>query len=154
MSYATETLLKDEKIIFTTHPHYIIFYTVCLWLVLAIFMMQIANSKLLALLMLFMGALDFVGNLISYYCSEYVITDRRILMKVGFVRRRSLEIYLERIEGILVEQSIAGRILNFGAVIIAGVGGTKDPFFYIPNPLDFRNRVQQQAYDKKSGDGK
>lgn len=154
MSYAKETLLKDEKIVFATHPHYIIFYTIVLWLALAIFMVQIAHSKPLAVIMLLMGAFGFVGDLISYYYSEYVITSRRILVKTGFIRRKSLEIYLERIEGVSVEQGIVGRVLNFGTVIIAGVGGTKDPFLFVPDPLGFRSSVQQQIEVQKGGGGK
>lgn len=144
MSYITETLLKDEQVVFSDHPHYIIFYTVVLWLALALFMLTVMHSIFLALFMLLAGALSFVGDLVSYYYSEYVITNRRILVKIGFIRRKAFEIYLERIEGVLVNQGIIGRIFNFGTVIIAGVGGSKDPFYFIPDPLRFRNMVQQQ----------
>ena len=36
MSYAQKTLLPEEKILYTTKPHYIIFFPVVLWLVLAV----------------------------------------------------------------------------------------------------------------------
>jgi uncharacterized membrane protein YdbT with pleckstrin-like domain len=150
MSYTKESLLKDEKIVYYTRPHYIIFYTIFLWLMLAIFMTKVANSTFLALIMVLMGLACFIGDLISYYFSEYVITNRRIIMKVGFIRRQSLEVFLERIEGIYVEQGIIGRILNFGTVIIAGIGGTKNPFFYIPDPIKFRSDVQQQIETTQS----
>ena len=65
-------------------------------------------------------------------------------MKIGFIHRRSLELFLDRIEGIYVEQNLTGQILGFGTVLVGGIGGTKDPFRYIPNPIEFRNKVQQQ----------
>lgn len=151
MSYTNESLLKDEKILYHTRPHYIIFYTVFLWLALAIFMIKVADSTMLTGAMVLAALISFVSDLISYYFSEYVITNRRVIMKVGFIRRQSLELFLERIEGVYVEQGIIGRILNFGTVIIAGVGGTKNPFYYIPDPLKFRSDVQQQIDVQKVG---
>jgi len=144
MSYIKDTLLKDEQILYYTKPHYIVFYTVLLWLALAVFAVKFAADLLIGGAMLLMGLVSFVNDLISYYCAEYVITNRRILMKVGFIRRKSLEIFLDRVEGIYVEQGIIGRVLNFGTIIIAGVGGTKNPFFYISDPLKFRSSIQQQ----------
>ncbi len=144
MSYIKDTLLKDEQILYYTRPHYIVFYSVFLWAAVFIFTVWISSSTLLGGLMLLFGLISFISDLISYKCSEYAITNRRILIKVGFIRRKSLEIFLDRIEGVYVEQGISGRILNFGTVIIAGVGGTKNPFFYIPDPLKFRSNIQQQ----------
>jgi uncharacterized membrane protein YdbT with pleckstrin-like domain len=151
MSYIQDTLLKDEQIVYYTRPHFVVFYTVFIWLVLAVFMGKFMGSTMLGVVMLVMGLISFVGDLISYYCSEYVITSRRILMKVGFIRRKSLEIFLDRVEGVYVEQGIMGRVFNFGTVIIAGVGGTKNPFFFIPTPLKFRSAIQSQM---QKGDGK
>ena len=65
-------------------------------------------------------------------------------MKVGFIRRNSLEIFLHKIESVYVEQSLFGRIFNYGVIVIAGTGGSKDPFPFIPNPLLFRRKVQEQ----------
>jgi uncharacterized membrane protein YdbT with pleckstrin-like domain len=82
--------------------------------------------------------------LIEFSSGHYVITNKRILIKVGFIGRKSLEIFLNRIEGIDVNQSVTGRIFGFGTVTIGGIGGTKNSFVYIPKPLTFRNNVQQQ----------
>jgi hypothetical protein len=154
MSYAKKTLQKGEDIVLFTRPHYIIFYTITYYLLLAIFMMFMFNIFLFAGIVALVGVFNFFSDLISFYYSEYVITNRRVLMKVGFIRQRSLEIYLEKIEGIVVEQNIIGRILNFGTVMISGVGGTKDPYYFIPDPLKFRSLVQQQMELLKSHGGK
>lgn len=65
-------------------------------------------------------------------------------MKLGLVRRYSLEIFFNKIESIQITQSIPGRILDYGAIIICGTGGSKDPFYFIPSPLNFRKQVQAQ----------
>ncbi|MEI8055299.1 MAG: PH domain-containing protein [bacterium] len=145
MSYIQKTLLPEEKILYHTKPHYIVFYPVLLWFVVAAwFLTASVVPKLFCYLLVLMGLFSCVSELIAYNCSEYVITNKRIIMKVGFISRRSFELFLDRIEGTYVEQSITGRILGFGTVIVGGIGGTKDAFFYVPNPIEFRNKMQQQ----------
>lgn len=145
MSYIKKTLLQEETILYFTKPHYIIFYPMLLWLALAIwFFDTTAGTTLLGTIALIASIFSCINSLINYYTSEYAITNKRVIIKFGFIRRQSLEVFLERIEGIYIEQSIIGRILNFGTVIIGGIGGTKNPFPYIPDPIKFRSSVQQQ----------
>src|SRR5205085_1676191 len=87
---------------------------------------------------------DFLVSFIRYKTSDFVLTNKRVLVKVGFIRRTSVETFLQKVEGIQVDQSIAGRILNFGTIVICGTGGSRDYFARIANPLEFRKRVQQQ----------
>ncbi|PIU51164.1 hypothetical protein COS91_05900 [Candidatus Desantisbacteria bacterium CG07_land_8_20_14_0_80_39_15] len=81
---------------------------------------------------------------ISFKTSEFGITNKRVLFKIGFIRRNSLEILLTKIEGIQVNQGILGRILNYGTIIVRGTGGTGSPFRKIEAPLEFRKKVQEQ----------
>jgi uncharacterized membrane protein YdbT with pleckstrin-like domain len=74
--------------------------------------------------------------------SEFAITNKRVLIKVGLVRRHSLELLLQKVEGIGVDQSILGRILGYGTITVSGVGGTKEAFRMISSPLEFRRQVQ------------
>jgi uncharacterized membrane protein YdbT with pleckstrin-like domain len=85
-----------------------------------------------------------LSSIISYYNTEYALTNRRIIVKTGFIRRNSLELFLERIEGAAVKQSVIDRIGNFGTVVINGIGGTNNSFPYMPDPLRFRSRLQEQ----------
>ncbi|EKE00565.1 MAG: putative membrane-associated protein [uncultured bacterium] len=145
MLYAEKTLLPGEKILYYTKPHYIIFYRAVLWVVFAALIL-ISNyiGTFIGKLLLLTSIFSCINVFIDYYCSEFVITNKRVLIKLGFIRRQSLEIFLERIEGIYVDQGIVGRMLNFGTLIVGGIGGTKNPFFYIPDPIKFRSNVQQQ----------
>ena len=65
-------------------------------------------------------------------------------MKTGLIQRYSLELFLDKIEAIYVDQTILGRLLNYGVIIVVGTGGSKDLFTNVPNPLEFRRMVQQQ----------
>lgn len=72
------------------------------------------------------------------------VTNKRVSIKIGMVSRNTTEMMLTKIESIGVHQSVIGRMLNFGTIIIRGTGGTPEPFPKIGHPLEFRRQVQQQ----------
>ncbi|MBA2653702.1 MAG: PH domain-containing protein [Gammaproteobacteria bacterium] len=159
MSYIDETLVNDEEVLYRTKPHWIIFTPPLGWLFLAILILflapryPIANTTVynnytltdfLGIAVLLVALFSGLVAYITYLSSEYGITNRRILMKVGFISRTSLEILLQRVESIQVYQSVLGRIFDYGSIIVSGTGGSKDPFPNIPDPLVFRRYAQQQ----------
>jgi len=85
-----------------------------------------------------------ISSFISFKTSEFGITNKRVLIKAGFIRRNSLETLLTKVEAIQVNQGILGRILNYGTIIVKGTGGTSNPFHKIDAPLEFRKKVQEQ----------
>ena len=158
MKYAKTTLLKNEDLKLGTKPHPIIFANaICVFILALLFYANLYNvlgaplsllgtplNQLLSLVTFCLALVLLVGSLIAYYTSEYVVTTKRVLMKTGLIQRYSLELFLERVEGIYVDQSILGRILKYGTITVVGTGGTKDFFPYVPGPLFFRNKVQQE----------
>jgi uncharacterized membrane protein YdbT with pleckstrin-like domain len=76
--------------------------------------------------------------------TEMTVTDKRVFVKVGMAARRTIELLLSRVESIGVEESVMGRMLGFGTVIVHGTGGTPEVFNMIAHPLEFRTQVQQQ----------
>lgn len=97
---------------------------------------------------LFLLAVSAVPGLISaavnHTSSEFGVSNKRVLMKTGFLARHSLETMLAKVESIGVYQGVLGRIFGFGTIIIGGTGGSKEAFFGIRDPLEFRRRVQEQ----------
>lgn len=85
----------------------------------------------------------FLAPLIERFTSEFAITNKRVVIKVGFIARRTLEMNLSKIESVNVDQSILGRILGYGTIVIIGTGGTKEPFRAIKDPMTFRKRFQE-----------
>jgi uncharacterized membrane protein YdbT with pleckstrin-like domain len=76
--------------------------------------------------------------------SEFVVTNKRVLVKTGFVRRHSTEILLRQVEGITVDQGILGRMLGFGTIVVEGTGSDRTPYKGIASPMEFRLAVQEQ----------
>jgi uncharacterized membrane protein YdbT with pleckstrin-like domain len=76
--------------------------------------------------------------------TEMAVTNRRVLIKTGMGNRRTLDLMLSRVESIGVEETMWGRMLGYGNVIVRGTGGTPEPFVKISHPQEFRRQVQQQ----------
>ena len=68
-------------------------------------------------------------------------TDRRVIIKRGFIRRATMEMNLQKIESVDVDQSLIGRIFDYGTVTIRGVGSSYEPLRLIDAPLKLRSTV-------------
>jgi uncharacterized membrane protein YdbT with pleckstrin-like domain len=104
----------------------------------------VSGSGAVGGLFIFLAALTGSFSFINYSTSEFAVTNKRVLVKVGWIRRHSIETLLTKVEGIGVNQGILGRILGYGTIVVTGTGGTKEPFHKIDAPLEFRKRVQEQ----------
>jgi len=92
-------------------------------------------------------ALAFVASvpaLIRRTSTEFAVTNRRVVVKVGFLRRHSTEILLRQVEGITVDQGILGRIFGYGTIVVEGTGSDRTPYKGIAAPMAFRLAVQEQ----------
>ena len=76
--------------------------------------------------------------------TEMAVTNRRVIIKVGLVGRRTVEMLLTKIESIEVKETGMGRMLGYGTIVVIGTGGTPEPFNMVAHPLEFRSMVQQQ----------
>ncbi len=95
-------------------------------------------------------ALIIVGNALLILASlrrnatEMAVTNKRVIINVGLLTKRTIELFLAKVESVEVEQTISGRVLGFGSVTVRGTGGTYEPFRHVANPLEFRRQVQYQ----------
>lgn len=145
-SYIKTTLLPEEKILYYSRPHFIVFAQTIMVFLLALMLILIGPIyRTIGVLALVAAVIQAMMAYIYFIFSEYAITNKRVIMKVGFISRRSLEIFSNRVEGIYVNQSIMGRIFDYGSVTICGIGGSRDTFNYIPDPISFRNQSLQET---------
>lgn len=145
MSYIEKNLMNGENIFYRGNMHWIVFYSAIIWFIVSIILFS-RNSGTASVggLFILIAIVTGIASFINYKTSEFGITNKRVIVKVGFIRRNSFEVLLNKIEGIQVSQGILGRILGFGSITVSGTGGTKDPFRMISAPLEFRRKVQEQ----------
>jgi uncharacterized membrane protein YdbT with pleckstrin-like domain len=142
MSYVERNLLPNEEITYRARLHRIVYFLPdCVFLV-AVLVGLAGGGWIAAAVVAAIGVVLFIPPWIRSASSEFAITNKRVLVKVGLVRRHSLELLLQKVEGIGVDQSVLGRILGYGTITVSGVGGTKESFRMISNPLEFRRQVQ------------
>lgn len=73
--------------------------------------------------------------------TETDVTNKRVVHKTGFIQRRTFEMALDKVESVDVNQTIMGRLLNYGDVTIMGVGEGRETISTIASPLAFRNAI-------------
>ena len=145
-SYVTQNLLQNEKIIYRTHRHWVVFSPVIIWVALTtVFAVLTGVMSLATIALCVFTLISFCLALINFKMSELAVTNMRVLVKVGFISRTSLETNLQNIASIGVEQSILGRIFKYGTICIYDTGWLRSPFAYIDNPFEFRRAVQSQV---------
>ena len=79
------------------------------------------------------------------WTTETDVTNMRVVHKEGFIKRRTFEMSLDKVESVDVDQSIAGRIFGWGDVTIRGVGEGKEVIKFIGSPIEFRNHITTQS---------
>jgi uncharacterized membrane protein YdbT with pleckstrin-like domain len=70
-------------------------------------------------------------------------TNERVIAKIGFIKRVTVELNINKVESIQVHQSVLGRIFNYGSIVIAGAGNPQAPIAGISKPMIFRNKFME-----------
>jgi uncharacterized membrane protein YdbT with pleckstrin-like domain len=142
MGYVESNLLPNEQITYRANIHWIIYAFPAIVFLIAIIVGLSGGGWIASGVIVAIAVVLFLPPWIRAASSEFAITNKRVLIKVGLIRRHSLELLLQKVEGIGVDQSILGRILGYGTITVSGVGGTKEAFQMISKPLEFRRQVQ------------
>lgn len=155
MSYVEKHLIPNEEIIYITRLSWIVYLRALLVLVAGIALLvwaaggrgvpdlQSGNPLYpVAGIVLLIGLTLFLFAFIRRRSAEFAITNKRVIIKVGLLSRRSVELLLSKVEAITVDQTLLGRIFGYGSITIIGTGGTKEPFHLISDPLEFRRQAQ------------
>jgi uncharacterized membrane protein YdbT with pleckstrin-like domain len=143
MGYIESNLLPDEMIVYKARLHSIIFWKACALIFLGIVFLLI--QPLMGAIVIAIGVFAIISPIVDYATSEFGVTNKRVIIKVGFLRRRTLELLLKHVEAISVDQSVIGRILGFGLIRLTGTGGVREVFHNISSPLEFRRQIQGEA---------
>ncbi|HSS70604.1 MAG TPA: PH domain-containing protein [Casimicrobiaceae bacterium] len=146
MSYVSRNLLAGEKVVYRTRLFWLLLaWPVVFLIVVAVAVVWLATTDQwndLAWIPLGVAVLILLGAIIKRQSSDFAVTNKRVLMKVGVFSTRSTELFLNKIEAIAVHQSLAGRMLHYGDIVITGSGGTHEEFHDMQSPLTFRRAVQ------------
>ena len=150
--YIDDILQPDEKVLYSTNAHWIFFLpAIAGWAVAIAFLVlsrMVAPDTMPVLLCWSMAAIAAIFALYKSatawfhrWTTETDVTNLRVVHKTGFIKRQTFEMSLDKVESVDVNQSILGRILNYGDVSIFGVGEGNKTIDTIASPLEFRNYI-------------
>lgn len=157
MSYVKSNLMPNEQIVAEGRTHWWAYMPGFLRIVIGLLLIWWALrpeteqvSKILDLGALLAGGIFSLKggylvfkSLINAWTTELVITDKRVIVKWGLVRRGTIELQHAKVESLNVIQGVAGRLLDFGTLVVHGIGGAQQPFHHIAAPLNFRRALYQ-----------
>ena len=150
MKYVERVLQPGETIAYETSLHWLIYARAVVLLLLAIVCLAVAGRfertvmyavELIAGLLALLAALSALRALIQRATTELAVTDRRVIYKTGILQRHTLEMNRSKIETVGVDQSVFGRLLGYGTIIVRGTGGSFEPIPFIGDPLTFRSHI-------------
>ena len=145
MSYIQNNLQAGEEIKYKADIHWYIFVLPAVLLLLGAFLSSAQTSFIyyIGLLLLLLGLFQLIKRVLLKMGAEYVITNKKVILKSGILSRDALELILSKCEGLRINQSVMGRILGFGSIVVT-TGGATNQFNFIANPMKFRNEINAQ----------
>lgn len=149
--YIDEILQPGERVLYSTNAHWIFYFPAILAWIVALILFVLSRQTIvegLVLLCLVGAGLAALGALywtvkawFHRWTTETDVTNLRVVHKTGFIKRRTFEMALDKVESVDVDQTILGRILNYGDVTIRGVGEGIETIKTIASPLAFRSSI-------------
>jgi uncharacterized membrane protein YdbT with pleckstrin-like domain len=151
MSYIESNLMPGERLVYRARLHWILLGRSAVFGVLGLIFLlwavtgdSVSYLACLGVPLILLALLQLGYVFLAYQNWEYGVTNRRVIVKTGILRHKSLELLLGKVEGIAVTEPILGRILGYGTIVISGTGGTRERFPWIADPGEFRRRVHAQ----------
>ncbi|HWL21263.1 MAG TPA: PH domain-containing protein [Bradyrhizobium sp.] len=149
--YIDEILQPGEKVLYSTNAHWVFYLpAIGAWIVAIVLFILSRGATVDGLILLCLAASAVVAIVALYwtarawfhrFTTETDVTNMRVVHKTGFIKRRTFEMALDKVESVDVNQSILGRILDYGDVTIQGVGEGKETITTIASPLRFRSYI-------------
>ena len=147
-SYVNKILSDGESVLWNAKLHWIDYAPAFTWLAIVVVLGTAIEDTSTSFLIGLIGAsiviAAFLLTWIKHWTTELAITDRRVVAKTGLIARNTNEINRAKIEGVDVQHSVLGRLLNYGTISVRGTGGAIAPIPRIKNPIEFRKAVHAE----------
>lgn len=165
MGYIKKSLADNEKIVASFNLNFFVFLNSYLGIALGISFIGAGAAQayfkfiqpdipLVALTIIFIGSIVLLYSFISYLKLASIdmgMTQNRIVYKSGIIAINTEEIRTEAVETVEVKQSILGRLLCYGNVLVTGKGTSSILFKDVDNPVDIKRTIANNL-NKKDND--
>jgi uncharacterized membrane protein YdbT with pleckstrin-like domain len=134
MGYPQKLLTNDENIVYDMRPHWRVLFYPAVALVVIVFVTVLLVGLVpedwswakyavfgVAAILLVMWV---VMPVIRWATSQYVVTNRRVIVRTGIIARQGRDMPLQRINDVHFKYGIIDRILGCGDLIVESAGET------------------------------
>jgi uncharacterized membrane protein YdbT with pleckstrin-like domain len=149
MSYVQKILQPDEHVVATGKKHWIIYGQAMVLLVLALVAIVVGPPllgyapafQILAAILALLGLASFVRAWFDQWTTEIAVTNKRVIYKRGFISRYTTEMNMEKVESVVVDQNLWGRVFGYGTISARGTGVGIEHLTRIADPLRLRSAI-------------
>lgn len=136
MSYITRHLLPGEEVLYDTRLS--VWSFAQWWCIGTAALLGIFINHFAGVLIFGVGTIIMLACWLEWSTSEIGVTNMRVVVKTGWISRKTTEISLARVEGVEIIQSLSQRLLGYGNVLVSGVGSHKARVKNVVDPMEFR----------------
>jgi uncharacterized membrane protein YdbT with pleckstrin-like domain len=151
MSYVKHILQPGEQVVVIGRIHWIIYVPGVLWLICAAIAFGASvhfkytnyqwPALALAFVFLIFGLAGVLRAWWKIFTTEIAVTTARVVQKRGFITRYTNEMNMDKVESVIVDQSILGRLFDYGTISIRGTGQGFEKLKMISHAIELRNAI-------------
>ena len=153
MSYVQHVLQPGEQVRQVSSLHWIISWPGIAIGVLAVAAYWFSEMRFLpgiwhftAYVLALIGIVLLIQEWFRWWITEIAVTNRRVIYKKGLIRRQTNEMNMDKVESVQINQSILGRLFDYGDVTILGTGEGFETLRTIARPIELRNSITGTAH--------
>ena len=155
IAYVEQQLGASEKILYTERHHWIFFVAemtrwilfaaavIALVIILKVWLFEGSSWMWWLLLVVIVPGVRIAWGFLSWKMNVYVLTNRRVIESTGVLSKRVADSSLEKLTDIVLKQSIFGRMLGYGDIVVltAAAGAGINNLKQIRHPMEFKQQM-------------
>jgi uncharacterized membrane protein YdbT with pleckstrin-like domain len=154
MSYVQRVLQPGEQVRHISSIHWIVYWPGVAVALLAVVAYWFSETRLLTgfwryttYALALVAVVLLIQQWFQWWVTEIAVTNRRIIYKKGLIRRQTNEMNMDKVESVQIDQSILGRMLDYGNVTILGTGEGFETLRTIASPIELRNSITGTTHE-------
>jgi Bacterial PH domain len=148
MSYVQHVLQPGEQVRHISSIHWKVYWPGVAVALLAAVAYWLSDTRLLpglwrytAYALAIVAVVLLIQQWFQWWITEIAVTNRRVIYKRGLIQRETNEMNMDKVESVQIDQSIFGRMLDYGNVTILGTGEGFKTLRTIASPVELRNSI-------------
>ncbi|MEU7768781.1 PH domain-containing protein [Nocardia sp. NPDC049190] len=166
MGYPEDVLAPDEQLILHRHPHWKMLFWPIVTLIVATALAGFAggliarkteasarSALLITVLVVYLVVLGWrcVAPIVSWKSTHFIITDRRVLVRLGVLTHTGIDIPMSRISSVQFRHGLFDRMLGTGTLIIESSSAEPLEYDDIPAVQQVHALLYHQVFDVERG---